>query len=111
MILIERKLAKILENQIAALDEAFQNLQMAEAQRQRAVMLGKRGEIDAAQKTLGLVDTLVAEAELNIGLYHTIHGDAEKGKSHLIEARAAYSRLRNLDLVSQVTEYMTRCGL
>ena len=111
MILIERKLAKLLENQVAVLDEASQTLQMAETHRQHAVALGKRGEVDAAQKTLQLVDTLVAEAELNIGLYHTVHGNPETGMLHLLEARAAYSRLHELSLVSQVTEYMKSIGI
>ncbi|HII14900.1 MAG TPA: hypothetical protein HA362_01155 [Nanoarchaeota archaeon] len=111
MILIERKLAKILKSQTAALDEAAQNLGMAETERRHAVLLGERGQLDAALKAFGLVDTLIAEAELNIGLYHTVHGDSETGKAHLLEARAAYSRLHNLGLVAQVTEYMQRMGM
>ncbi|MBU2637457.1 MAG: hypothetical protein KJ955_00620 [Nanoarchaeota archaeon] len=111
MVLLEMKLKKVLGSKTAALDEAVANLDLSSVHRKHAAERMKANDLKGAERAFMLEALLIAEAHLNIGIYHSVYGLPEKAREHLNTARSVFIEQKDHGIAKQITRYMSALGL
>ena len=111
MVLLEMKLKKILGSKTAALDDATERLKMAYVHTEHVAERLKANDLKGAEKAIRIEALLVAEANLDIGLFSSVYGTPDIARKHLLIARDGFLEQKDHDIAAQITRYMSTLGL